>query len=145
MARLAVADIPAFEVSTIEIDRPGPSYSIDTLFQLREDYGDDCRICFIIGADTLAELPTWRRPGDLVAEAEVLTAVRPGTRLDFWDDLSYTFDPEQIARLRKGCVDTVPIGVSSTDIRRRVREGHSIRFLVPQAVEEYIHRHKLYR
>ena len=144
MARLAVEGHSAFDVSDIELRREGPSYSIDTLAELREKWRDQHRIFFIIGSDTLADLPTWRRPGDLVDQADFLTAVRPGFPIDSWDDLSVTFSPEQVARLKQGCVDTIPIGISSTEIRRRARQGHSIRYLVPEAVEQYIQRRGLY-
>jgi nicotinate-nucleotide adenylyltransferase len=144
MARLAVADHPGFEVSDIELRREGPSYSIDTIAELREKWRNEHRVFFIVGADTLAELPTWRRPGDLVDHADFLTAMRPGFPMDFWDDLSVTFSPEQLARLKQGCVDTIPVGISSTVIRQRVSEGKTIRYLVPDAVEKYIHQHGLY-
>ena len=145
MVELAIADHPGFEVSRVEIDRAGPSYSIDTIDQLQEEWGDGHSIFFIIGADTLAELSVWRRPGELIEQADFLTAARPGTDMDFWDELSFTFTPEQVRRLRYGCVDTTPVDISSTDIRNRVRSERSIMGLVPPAVDEYIVRHGLYR
>jgi len=145
MVELAIADHPGFEVSRVEIDRAGPSYSIDTIDQLQEEWGDGPSIFLISGADTLAELSVWRRPGDLIEQADFLTAARPGMDMDFWDELSFTFTPEQVRRLREGCVDTTPVDISSTDIRNRVRSERPIRGLVPPAVEEYIIQHGLYR
>lgn len=145
MVELAIADYPGFEVSRVEIDHEGPSYSIDTIDRLQDEWGDGHSVFFIIGADTLAELSVWRRPRELIEQADFLTAVRPGTEMDFWDELSFTFTPEQVERLRDGCVDTTPVDISSTDIRDRVRRERPISGLVPPAVEEYIMQHGLYR
>ena len=144
MVRLAVADDPAFEASDIELRRDGPSYSIDTIAELKETWGDERRFFFIIGADTLPVLPTWRRPGDLVDQADFLTAARPGYPVDCWKDLSVTFSSKQIHRLKQGCVDTLPIGISSTEVRRLLAKQNTIRYLVPRAVEDYIYKHGLY-
>lgn len=144
MVRLAAKGHPAFEASDIELQREGASYSIDTIAQLKELWGNDKRIFFIIGADTLPILPTWKRPCDLVDQADFLTAARPGYPIDCWKDLAVTFSREQLERLKKGCTDTIPVGISSTQIRKLIREGKTIHYLVPKAVEDYIYRHGLY-
>jgi len=144
MVHLAVPDDPAFEASDIELRRDGPSYSIDTIAELKEAWGNEHRIFFIVGADTLPILPTWRRPGDLVDQADFLTAARPGYPIDCWKDLSVTFSREQVRRLKQGCIDTLPVGISSTEVRRLISTQKTIRYLVPMAVEAYIYKHGLY-
>jgi nicotinate-nucleotide adenylyltransferase len=141
MVQLAIAGRPRLRMSRIDVDRPGPCYSVDTVRLLRDEYGPGARIYFLIGADSLAELPTWYRPGELLRRCTVVAVGRPG----------YDVDLEATERLFPGAPPIVylelasPVDVSSTDIRRRVAEGRSIRGLVPEAVERYIHRHGLYR
>ena len=131
---------------------PGTADSEDTdadlwmrvIADLKEAWGNEHRIFFIIGADTLPILPTWRRPGDLVDQADFLTAARPGYPIDCWKDLSVTFSREQVRRLKQGCIDTLPVGISSTEVRRLISMQKTIRYLVPMAVEAYIYKHGLY-
>lgn len=99
---------------------------------------------WIMGADSLMELPTWHRPGELVDACQIITAARPGYEVIDWNVLAKTFSVAQIERLRQGVVDTPRIDISSSDVRRRIREGRSIRFLVPEPVREYIDSERLY-
>ncbi len=140
MLRLATADEPVFEVSDIELRRPGPSYTIDTLEQLgRERPG--ARQHLLIGADMLEDLLNWHRAGDVVSAAEIIVAARRPwqQRLDeVFRRLAEHFDDETVNRLRGSVVETPRVDISSTDIRRRVAEGLSIRYLAPEAVTQYI-------
>jgi nicotinate-nucleotide adenylyltransferase len=142
MARIATAGHPAFEVSDIEARRPGPHYSVDTLEEVhRERPGDE--LFFLVGADSLADLPHWRRPERIVALATVVVAERPGVTPVAaagrrWPDFGPAARP-----LRP--VDIPLIGIASSDLRRRVAEGRSIRFRVPRGVGAYIDAHSLYR
>jgi len=139
MCELATASNPCFEVSRIEIDRPGPSYTIDTLRQLRTIHGADTELFFIIGADALLELDTWHMPDAVLAEARCIAVPRPGSELT---GLASVIGEERAAR-----VETVPLlglEISATDIRQRVREGRPIRYLTPDAVVDYIGREGLY-
>lgn len=142
MARIAVAGHPAFEVSEIEAKRPGPHYSVETLTELhRERPGDD--LYFLIGSDSLVDLPCWREPDGIARLATIVVVNRPGidrNRTDSPDlpDLGPGTRPLQ-------AVTVPPIGISSTDLRRRLAEGHSVRFMVPRGVEAYIEAHELYR
>lgn len=144
MVRLAIAGNPAFEASEIELWRDGPSYSIDTVTRFRADH-EDWDIHFLIGADTLPELPTWYRAEDLAARCKFVVASRPGQSLRNLDPLRGTFTEDQIAAVAARCIEIPLIGVSSTEIRQRVREGCSIRYLVPEAVMDYIRGRGLYR
>lgn len=142
MVRSACACNPYFEVSGIEIDRKGYSYTVDTLGQLKEIYGSSCTIFFIVGADIIPELTTWRKFSMVFSLCEFIAVLRPG-------HMEEAFDLE-IERLRKNYnaiihkVNAPMVDVSSTMIREMVREGKPISRYVPGCVEEYINRHKLY-
>jgi nicotinate-nucleotide adenylyltransferase len=146
MLRLAVADDPRFEVSDLELRREGPSYTYDTLQDLRKRF-PGARLHWLIGADMLKILGEWRRAGDVVDLAEWVIAARPPVSQaeSLLGRLREKFTPDQIERLRRGIVRTPLIEVSSTDVRSRVSDGLEIRYLVPDAVEAYISSHGLYR
>ena len=145
MTRLAVDSEPGFEVSDCELQRSGPSYTFDTIAHFRRTLGNDAELCWIIGADSLGELVSWYRVGELVDACRIVTASRPG-----FDDpdlvaLSTVLSEAQVARLRENVLTTPRIDVSSTDIRRRVAAGRSARYLVPETVRAYIEDNSLYR
>jgi nicotinate-nucleotide adenylyltransferase len=147
MIRRAVEGDPLFEVCDLELHRRGPSYTIDTLRELRSAAGEGASLHWLIGADMLAQLPTWHRVEEVLDAAEVVTLSRPP-----WDrrlegilaDLEGALGAERVARLRKAIVLTPLIDISSTDIRRRARTGRSIRYLLPDAVADYIRRNRIY-
>ena len=141
MVKLAIASNPYFKVSTLETDRPGPSYSIDTVQELKAKLGDRAEIYFIVGPDALAELPQWKEPARLLELCQVVGMNRPGYART---DLRKLEKSVPGASKRIMPVDVPLIDISSTDIRRRVAQRLSIRYLVPEAVEKYIAEHKLY-
>lgn len=140
MIELALADDPLAEISTVDLERPGPSYTVDLLAILRSKLPDG-QLVFLMGEDSLRDLPTWHRPKEIAHLAEFGVATRPGV----------AFDPEAIcaqlpaARGRISVVETVQLSISSSDIRRRVRAGAPIRHQVPRAVEDFIAERRLYR
>jgi nicotinate-nucleotide adenylyltransferase len=139
MVRLAIEDNPAFEVSPVEIDRGGPSYSYETLESLTAER-PGAELCFILGADALADLPNWRKPERIVELATLAVAGRTGD--------GGAADPERAVaglQARLAAVEMPAIGISASSIRERVRKGLSLRYLVPQPVAEYIRRNDLYR
>lgn len=139
MTRLAVADNEHFECSTIEIDRPGPSYTIDTVRQVLELYGRGTQVYLLVGADEGRDLMSWREPYEIQKLASIVVANRPGMPVsEVIDSL-----PEDFAR---GIVplEMPGVDISSTDLRERVRSGRSIRYLAPRPVEEYIWAKGLY-
>ncbi len=139
MVRLAVASNPQFKVSTMEIDRPGPSYSIDTVLELRAKL--EAEIYFIAGPDALAKLPRWKDPERLLKACHVVGIGRPGHSKTNLRKLEASLHGvSQHIML----MDVPQIDISSTDIRKRVAQGLSIRYLVPEAVEKYIAEHRLY-
>jgi nicotinate-nucleotide adenylyltransferase len=144
MAQLGVEGEVLFDVSACEMERTGPSYTLDTVRQFRSTYGPQASLYWLIGGDSLAELATWHEPRQLVDECTIVTAVRRGHDLGDLRQLEKTLTSEQIARLKEYALDTPRIDVSATEIRRRVRAGRSIRYLVPRAVERYILAQGLY-
>lgn len=141
MTRLAIAGNAYFAVSRVDIDREGPSYTVDTIRLLREAWGPDAQIYFLIGGDSLAELPTWRQPGRLIEICQVVAIPRPG----YEPDLDALDDRIPRASERVQILHLPLVDLSATEIRDRVRDRRSIRYLVPDVVEQYIHRHRLYR
>ena len=139
MVRRAIADNPHFKLCTIEVERPGPSYTVDTLTRLQKQLGSEASLFFIIGRDTLAELPLWKEPEKLIQLCRLVVAPRLGSK-----DLKHleTSIPgllDQVIQL-----DMPVIGISSSGIRQRIAQGLSIRYWVPAEVEKYITGHKIY-
>jgi nicotinate-nucleotide adenylyltransferase len=137
MCRLATARNDLFNISDIETRRSGPSYTIDTAQELREQGWPE--VHWLIGADMLLYLPRWHRPLDLLEQIHFVVMSRPGWTID-WEAL-----PPEFRHLKANVVEAPQIDISSTDIRRRVREGLPIDHLVPAAVADYIREHRLYR
>ena len=145
MVELAAAGHPAFEPSAAELHRDGASYSLHTVRGLLADH-PDWDLHFLIGADTLPELPSWYRIRELAGLCRFAVANRPGSPLDdAFESLSSVFTAAQVEGIRSRIVEIPPLGISSSDIRRRVREGLSIRYLVPEPVREYILERRLYQ
>ncbi len=141
MVRLAIKSNPFFELSSLEVQRPGPTYTVDTLTELRERFGEDAEFYFIIGPDALVELPKWKQPGRLIELCWLVGVKRPGAQEVKLEELERAI-PGLTSRLI--LVDEPQIGISSTEIRERVTRGLSIRYLVPEEVQDYIYRHRLY-
>lgn len=131
MVRLAIAGHPRFRMETLELERPGPSYTVDTLRALRARLPDE-RLVLVLGADAAADLPRWRAADEVARLAEIAVLTRPGA-------------PEVTSAFVKHFVATPAIEISASDIRARCLTGRSIRYLVPDAVASYIARHKLYQ
>lgn len=135
MVRLAIEDNPRLELSDIETRREGKSYTIETVRELRRVLGPNERICFIMGADSLTQLSSWKAPEHLLDEVEIVVVGRPG--VDERDA-----DPAALERVL--VLDSPLMEISSSRIRWLAREGRSIRYLVPPAVESYIREKNLY-
>jgi nicotinate-nucleotide adenylyltransferase len=141
MVQRAIAGNACFSLSRVDVDRPGPCYTVDTIHILREIWGADAEIDFLIGSDMLADLPTWRQPGRLIHLCQVVAVRRPGYQVDL-DQLDRRL-PGAAAAIQM--LDAPTLDISATAIRARVRSGRSIRYLVPEPVEQYIHAQGLYR
>lgn len=136
MVRRAIESMPEFTVSRVEVDREGPSYTIDTIRALEDDYPQG--MCFIVGADRLLKIDTWREPHELLRSVPFIIAPRSGVSLDVFD--VSPFREAVIVPLQMDDVD-----LSSSGLRERVQRGESIREWVPEQVAEYIEEHKYYR
>jgi nicotinate-nucleotide adenylyltransferase len=142
MVRLLLASDPYFEVSTLEVERQGPSYTVDTLEALHRQYGPGLELYFILGEDALHDLPNWKEPARLISLAWLAVAPRPPER--GWTRAGLEAGVPGLSR-RIVPLPMPTIDISSTALRERPRAGLSLRYLVPLAVEEYIRQHGLYR
>jgi len=141
MVRLAIADKPYFKLSTVEIDRAGPSYSVDTIAELQGQLGAGDELFFILGWDSLAELPLWHEPSRLIQMCRLVAVPRPGYSVP---DLKKLEAKIPGLSQRVILMDKPEIDISATEIRNRVARGLSIHHLVPEPVERYIKQHSLY-
>jgi nicotinate-nucleotide adenylyltransferase len=145
MLELAIASNPHFTISRVDIDRAGPSYTVDTLRMLRQQWGEQTALYFIIGGDSLEDLLGWHNPSGILEQLTHLVAVRrPGY------DESEAFYDRLEARLpgikqRLIVVNAPQFDTSSTDLRDRVAEGRPIKYQTPDTVESYIVQYGLYR
>ena len=141
MLRLAIADKPYFKLSTIEIERTGPSYTIDTITELRDKFGSDDELFFILGWDSLAELPQWREPSRLIKMCYLVAVPRPGYPRPKLKTLEVIIRglSQRVMLMKEPEID-----ISASAIRGRVARGLSIRHLVPEPVNRYIKEHGLY-
>jgi nicotinate-nucleotide adenylyltransferase len=144
MLALAIAGQPAFRINELEKDRPGPSYTADTLAELRRAHPEH-EFWLLIGSDSVSDLPLWRDPGRIISQAGLIVAGRPGHPIPDVQQLRTMLGVSEGSILRYQAVDSPLIDISSRDLRRRVQLGRSIRYLVPRAVECYIHEKRLYQ
>lgn len=161
MVCLAIASEAGLAISDVELRRPGKSYTIDTVRLLRQEYGSQTELFFLIGLDAFLEFPTWREPDALLELCSFVVMNRPGTSFQHLTRLSrfQTFPGDSLAALDAGTISQVdiPIGnrrliclrltpsdISASDIRGRVRTGLPVANLLPPTVESYILQHHLY-
>jgi len=141
MLERAVMGNPGLQVSRIEFERPGPSYTVATLALLRERYPRGSEFFFILGSDAIADLPRWKEPERLMTLCHFVVFQRPGC--DF--DPRNLFLQFPLLRERTIFLEGPRLEISATELRRRVRQGLPIRYQTPDAVVEYILSHRLYR
>lgn len=143
MTVMAVNSNPHFEVSDIEVERQGYTYTLDTVKQLQKIYGDNVELVFITGADAILEVETWYKADELLKLCSFVAVTRPGY------DKTKLEQKLQSLQSKYGSViysiDVPGLNISSTDIRQRVNGGNSIKYLVPETVEQYILKNGLYK
>ena len=156
MVERAIADVPAFRLWAIELEREGPSYTVDTLRTLRAEVGAACPIVFVLGRDQFAEFHSWREPEVILSLCDLAVVTRPPALghlelTDFpvvtRDLLCYDRGSDRFDHASGHWVKSLPVtplAVTSTSIRAAVRAHRSIRFLVPEPVRQYIEAHRLY-
>lgn len=140
MLSLAIADNPAFELSLVDVSRPGPHYTADMLALIQEER-QPAHLYFMVGGDSLRDLTTWHEPARIVRQATLVVMARPDAQVNL----------DELGRRVPGLIQSVEwleaplIDISGTDIRERASVGRTIRYLVPRPVELYIHQHTLYQ
>ncbi|WP_246656680.1 MULTISPECIES: nicotinate-nucleotide adenylyltransferase [Dactylosporangium] len=135
MTVIATASNPRFQVSRVDIDRGGTTYTVDTLRDLRAAYGPEAELFFITGADALGKILSWKDAADLFELAHFVGVTRPG----------FDLSAEHLPADRVSLVQVPAMAISSTDCRRRVEEGKPVWYLVPDGVVQYIAKRSLYR
>ena len=153
MVYRAIASNPSFEALTLELERPGPSFTVDTLQELTKQHPGE-RLWFLMGSDSLAELDTWREPERIFTLASIAVAARPdrpgGSLLSQlppslaggFRETPHGLEHASGTEIRG--VPFTPLAISASDVRRRIARGSSVRYLVPNAVIDYIEKHRLY-
>ncbi len=142
MVELAVSSNPWFEAIRIEINRKGNTYSVDTLNELKKVYGNDVSLYYIVGADIVNELTTWKNYETVFSLCEFIAVTRPGFDIHSLSEPIRQFISDDLLKLR---IMKIPmLEISSSDIRERLGEGRSIRYLTPDDVEKYIAENRLY-
>ena len=157
MVRLAVGGEPCLEASDVELARPGPSYTIQTLRYFQEQFGSETDIHFIVGQDAFSEITTWKSYQALFVTAHFIVMTRPRPKLHSFEDFihtrisaEYQYDPTSNLYSHPRwctifCLNITHLDISATKIREWVRRGRSIRFLVPDVVQGFIDKKRLYR
>jgi nicotinate-nucleotide adenylyltransferase len=142
MLRQALASNPHFQISLVDVERGGPSYTVDTLADLKHQFGDSASFFFILGWDSLRDIRLWKDPALIIQLCRLVAVRRPGSAKHGLSTLETALPgiSQHVTLLSKPL-----IGISSSDIRRRVARGLSIKYLVPEAVETYIRENGLYR
>lgn len=143
MVEMAVAGNPKFDISREEINRAGPSYAVDTLKNFQKLYGSETELFFITGADAIVEILTWKRVDEVMGMCSFVAATRPGYSLPQLNSAIRALPPDF---QKKIFTFEIPgIAVSSTEIRQRMQAGQPIKYLLPDAVEQYIFEHEIYK
>lgn len=138
MTVLATADNPDFTVSRLEIDRPGPTYTVDTMLELQSMHGPDTELFFITGADAVLDILNWKDTDRLAGVCTFIAATRPGYDLSrFGQQLAST-------KLRVEVIEVPALAISSTDIRQRMAARRPVRYLLPETVAAYARKNRLY-
>lgn len=144
MTVLATSTNPHFSVSRLEIERPGPSFAIDTLRELRKIYGREVNFYFITGADAILEILTWKDTEKIYELCSFIAATRPGYSLERFRELHLIGNNEAKLKPKIFFMEVPALAISSSDIRSRVKTGRPIRYLLPDEVAVYIEKKRLY-
>jgi nicotinate-nucleotide adenylyltransferase len=142
MAVMATCSNPYFDVSSIEMERSGPSYTVDTARELLQRFGDSTDLYFITGADAIQDLESWEQIDTLLGLCHFIAATRPGCFSTLESVIEHF---GELGRSHIHRLATPEFEISSTDIRNRVKQGRSIKYIVPESVEKYIYKEGLYR
>ena len=142
MTLLATISNPNFEISSVEIDKTGKTYTVDTIKDLRQKCKTNAEFYFITGADSILDLPNWKNVNELLHLCKFVAATRPGFKLKKMEEKIKEL--EELHNKNIYTIIVTALQISSTDIRNRIREGNSVKYLLPETVEDYIYKNKLY-
>jgi len=143
MTKIAISSNPKFFVSRMEIERGGPSYTIDTVLELKKLLKPDAKIYFLIGADSVFQVFSWKNARELITMCEFIGVTRPGyNKRELYGRIK---DINQSCESKIHFFEIPAFDISSSEVRERIKEGKSIKYLVPEGVEEYIYKKGLYR
>lgn len=144
MAALAIAENRTFELSDYELKKSGPSYTIETVRQFQDNYGSDTIICWLLGADSVDELPHWYNASELCDECNLCTMYRAGLEPPDFTKFKDIWGRQRVEKLQQNIIQTPLVDISSTKIRNRLAVGEDISDMVHPAVADYIKKNRLY-
>jgi nicotinate-nucleotide adenylyltransferase len=144
MLKLAIEGDSTLQVSTVELNRAEPSYTIDTIYQLKQKFGPDCELYWLIGADMLKSLPLWYKIIELMNECSISVMNRGGYEKPDFDSLIGKLDKEYIEKLKKNMIETPFIEISSTEIRQKLADEEDVSKYLHPDVCDYIKKFRLY-
>ncbi len=142
MVELAIQGNPYFEISSIEMERTGPSYTVDTIHQVKKMIGDEYKIYFLAGTDAVADLPTWKYNKKLLSICDFICASRPGSTDKLNKSVSYF---GELGKEKIHFLKMPELEISSTDLRRRIENNMSVTYMIPDGVIKYIKEKQIYR
>jgi len=145
MIALAIANNNYFELSDYELKKPEPSYTLETVRKFQADYGSDASIYWLIGADSIDDLPFWYRITDLLDECNLSAMYRAGAEPPDFTKCNSLWGPERIEKLQRNIIQTPLIDISSTEVRNRITLGQDVTDMLHPSVAEYIKKHGLYQ
>jgi nicotinate-nucleotide adenylyltransferase len=145
MIALAIAGDRSFELSDYELKRPQPSYTLQTVRQFQADYGSEAEIYWLVGADSIEDLPHWYKICELIDECNLATMYRAGFEPPDFSKFKVLWGTQRVERLQRNVIETPLIDISSTEIRNRLAAGQDVTNMLHPAVAEYIHEHGLYK
>lgn len=143
MSVLATVTNPYFDVSRLEIDRAGYTYTVDTIVEMKKLLPDDISIYFITGADAIHQIFSWKEPEKLLSICEFIAVTRPG-----YNDKKLFFEVENMEKQFKARIhffEVPSFDISSSDIRDRIKNNRSVKYMLPEKVEDYIYKFELYK
>ena len=144
MLKLSVIDKNLFQISPIELNRAEPSYTIDTIRHFKQQFGDDCELYWLIGADMLESLPKWHKIDEILNECSICVMNRGGFKKPDFNSLASGLSIENIEKLRKNIIETPMINISGTEIRRKILDDKDVSKYLHPEVLNYIKSHRLY-
>jgi len=145
MIALAIAGSKHFELSDYELKRPGPSYTLQTVRQFQADYGSETFIYWLIGADSIDDLPHWYKIKELIDECNLSTMYRAGFEPPDFSKFMSLWGRQRVEKLQRNVIKTSLIDISSTEVRKRLAAGRDVTNMLHPAVADYIHKRGLYQ